>query len=287
MSRTARVLEVLGLAPLWVRRERLAELQAAQLQAEAANEPAQPEARVERESAAPVADAPAPVERPASQRPAPPTVVVPSPASRAAQEPQQIVQPADARSARIAGLDWDALQAEVAECTACNLCHSRTQTVFGVGNPQAEILIVGEAPGAEEDKRGEPFVGAAGKLLDNMLTAISEKRGERVFIANVLKCRPPGNRNPTVEEVAKCAPLLQRQIELIKPKVIFASGRFAIQTLLETDAPVGALRGKVHQYKSIPVVVSYHPAYLLRNLPDKAKAWRDLLLLKATFKQQG
>ncbi|SMC21794.1 DNA polymerase [Andreprevotia lacus DSM 23236] len=281
MSLRARALDALGLGPLWVRRTRLAEIEAANAaavhDAPAAEAPAPGAAA----TATPVAE-PTPAKRSMA-----PVVVVPTPASKAAAAAaaKPVIPIDDERAARIAALDWNGLQQEVAQCTACSLCQSRTQTVFGVGQPAADVLVVGEAPGAEEDKRGEPFVGAAGKLLDSMLAAVGEKRGEQVFIANVLKCRPPGNRNPTVEEVAHCAPLLRRQIELLQPKVIFASGRFAIQTLLETDAPVGALRGKVHQYKATPVVVSYHPAYLLRNLPDKAKAWRDLLLLQQEIRR--
>jgi DNA polymerase len=138
-------------------------------------------------------------------------------------------------------------------------------------------MLVGEAPGAEEDRIGEPFVGQAGKLLDNMLAAVALSRGRNVYIANVLKCRPPGNRNPEPDEVEKCAPYLLRQIGLIKPKLIVAMGRFAAQTLLGTDATIASLRGKVHRYAGVPLIVTYHPAYLLRNLPDKAKAWADLL----------
>jgi len=147
----------------------------------------------------------------------------------------------------------------------------------------ADWMLIGEAPGAEEDRLGEPFVGQAGKLLDNMLAAIHLKRGENVYIANVLKCRPPGNRNPEPEEVAKCTPHLRRQIELIGPKLIIAMGRFAAQTLLGTDATIASLRGRVHSYAGVPLIVTYHPAYLLRNLPDKAKAWADLVFAKTTM----
>jgi DNA polymerase len=155
----------------------------------------------------------------------------------------------------------------------------------GVGDESARWLLVGEAPGAEEDRLGEPFVGQAGKLLDNMLAAIGLARGKGVYIANVLKCRPPGNRNPEPEEVAKCSPFLVRQVELIRPKLILAMGRFAVQTLLNTDATIGSLRGTVHQYHGVPLIVTYHPAYLLRNLPDKAKAWADLRFAKKTIAQ--
>jgi DNA polymerase len=183
---------------------------------------------------------------------------------------------ADDRAARIMRMDWPELKAAVTACTACGLRKTCTQTVFGVGDEQADWLLVGEAPGAEEDQRGEPFVGQAGRLLDNMLAAIGLSRGENVYICNVLKCRPPGNRNPEPFEVAQCAPHLLRQLELIKPKLILAMGRFAVQTLLGTEASIASLRGRLHRYQGVPLIVTYHPAYLLRNLPDKAKAWEDL-----------
>jgi DNA polymerase len=208
-----------------------------------------------------------------------------TPAARQLASQSVAETPPDERAQAILQLDWTQLQQAVRDCTACTLCETRTQAVFGVGDPAAQLLVVGEAPGADEDAQGEPFVGKAGKLLDNMLASIGQRRGEQVFIANVLKCRPPGNRNPQPHEIAQCAPFLQRQIELIAPKVLFASGRFAISSLLKDDAPISALRGKVHQYRQIPVIVSYHPAYLLRNMPDKAKAWQDLLLLKAQLIQ--
>jgi len=178
--------------------------------------------------------------------------------------------------------DWIRLEREVPACTACALHTSRTQTVLGVGDREADWLLVGEAPGAEEDRLGEPFVGQAGRLLDNMLAAIGLARGENVYIANVLKCRPPGNRNPEPGEVDRCTPFLLRQIALIQPKIIVAMGRFAAQTLLGSDATIASLRGRVHRYAGVPLVVTYHPAYLLRNLPDKAKAWSDLLLARRT-----
>jgi DNA polymerase len=192
---------------------------------------------------------------------------------------------AGSREERIARMQWPELKAAVKDCTACGLRAGCTQTVFGVGDEQARWLLVGEAPGAEEDRLGEPFVGQAGKLLDNMLAAIGLARGKDVYIANVLKCRPPGNRNPEPEEVAKCSPFLVRQVELIRPKLILAMGRFAVQTLLNTDATIGSLRGTVHQYHGVPLIVTYHPAYLLRNLPDKAKAWADLLFARRTITQ--
>jgi DNA polymerase len=190
----------------------------------------------------------------------------------------------DDRAGRIARMDWPALKQAVVACTACGLCKTRKNTVFGVGDERAEWLLVGEAPGAEEDARGEPFVGQAGRLLDNMLAAIDLARGENVYIANVLKCRPPGNRNPEPGEVAQCSPHLIRQIALIRPKLIVAMGRFAAQTLLATDASIASLRGRRFEYQGVPLVVTYHPAYLLRNLPDKAKAWEDLLFARTTLR---
>jgi DNA polymerase len=180
-------------------------------------------------------------------------------------------------------MDWNQLKAKVAGCTDCKLRAGCSQTVFGVGDETAQWMLVGEAPGAEEDRLGEPFVGQAGRLLDNMLAAISLERGRNVYIANVLKCRPPGNRNPEPDEVEKCSPHLLRQIALIQPKLIVAMGRFAAQTLLRTDATIASLRGRVHQFAGVPLVVTYHPAYLLRNLPDKSKAWADLLFAKKTI----
>jgi len=184
----------------------------------------------------------------------------------------------------IALMDWPQLKAKVAGCTDCKLRPGCTQTVFGVGDEKAQWMLVGEAPGSEEDRLGEPFVGQAGKLLDNMLAALGLDRERNVYIANVLKCRPPGNRNPEPDEVAACSPHLLRQIELIRPKLILAMGRFAAQTLLGTDATIASLRGKVHKYAGVPLIVTYHPAYLLRNLPDKAKAWADLVFAARTIK---
>lgn len=192
------------------------------------------------------------------------------------------------RADRIAQMDWDALERAVAACTACELSRTRNRTVFGVGHRAAEWMLVGEAPGAEEDARGEPFVGQAGRLLDNMLDAVGLTRSgttpRSVYIANVLKCRPPGNRNPEPGEVAQCDPFLKRQIELINPKIVLVMGRFAAQSLLGTDASIASLRGKVHRIdvagRSVAVVVTYHPAYLLRNLADKAKSWADLCLAR-------
>ena len=172
---------------------------------------------------------------------------------------------------------WEALRAEVSVCTRCELSRGRTQTVFGVGNTQAELLVIGEAPGAEEDRQGEPFVGRAGQLLNSMLRAMGNPR-ESVYIANLLKCRPPGNRDPKPEEVASCLPYLQRQVELLQPRLIVAVGRIAAQNLLATDTPIGRLRGHVHRFgeRATPLIVTYHPAYLLRSPGEKRKAWVDL-----------
>ena len=179
--------------------------------------------------------------------------------------------------------NWADLQAEVANCTKCALCNTRTQTVFGSGNKQADWMLVGEAPGQHEDEQGLPFVGNAGLLLTEMLRAIGLSR-EEVFITNILKCRPPNNRDPHADEVESCNDYLQRQLQLIQPKIILAIGRIAAQTLLRTDASLARLRGKVHTFNNTPVVVVYHPAYLLRSLPEKRKAWLDLQLAMQTVK---
>jgi uracil-DNA glycosylase len=194
--------------------------------------------------------------------------------------------PAD-RVRDIAALDWNGLRACVADCRRCDLHRSRTRTVFGVGDMRADWLILGEAPGAEEDRRGEPFVGRAGQLLDAMLAAVGLSR-ETVFIANVLKCRPPNNRDPSAEEAAACRPFLDRQIELLQPRLVLAVGRIAGQQLLETQDALGRLRGRVHRHPrlGLPVIVTYHPAYLLRSPADKARAWEDLLLACRTRAEQ-
>lgn len=189
--------------------------------------------------------------------------------------------PAAHGAAPVSELGWDALQARVSECTRCDLHQGRTQTVFGVGNPDAAWLVIGEAPGAEEDRRGEPFVGRAGKLLDAMLKAVGLRR-EDVYIANMLKCRPPSNRDPRPQEVVSCEPYLMRQIALLNPKLILAVGRIAAQNLLEVQTPIGKMRGQRYTFGSseIPVVVTYHPAYLLRSPGQKYKAWEDLQMAK-------
>jgi DNA polymerase len=198
----------------------------------------------------------------------------------------------DERGRTIAALAWPQLREAVAACRACGLCETRRQTVFGVGHPQAHWMIVGEAPGEQEDMKGEPFVGAAGQLLDAMLQALHLTRAEappqrQVYIANTLKCRPPRNRNPEPDELLRCEPFLVRQIELVRPRLILAMGRFAVQALLRSSEPIGRLRGRVHRYHGVPLVATYHPAYLLRNPADKARAWDDLLLAAAAVEAAG
>jgi len=188
-----------------------------------------------------------------------------------------------ARSAAIAQMDWRELKASVADCRACGLCQARERTVFGIGDANPDWLFVGEGPGAEEDRKGEPFVGQAGRLLDAMLAAIDLDRRQKVYIANTVKCRPPGNRTPEPDEIAACWPYLARQIDLLAPKLIVALGKPAAQTLLGREVKIGAERGKLHAHHGIPLIVTYHPAYLLRNLTDKAKSWEDLCFARSTL----
>jgi DNA polymerase len=234
-----------------------------------APEGAAPDARGEPETDVALAEAPPAEERPARQAP-------PAPA-----------EPGRARIPQVIELGWPELRTAVAACTACRLCEQRRQTVFGVGNESAHWMIVGEAPGEQEDRQGEPFVGKSGQLLDNMLRAIGLTRTpaepeRQVYIANTIKCRPPGNRNPEADELAQCEPFLVRQIQLVQPKIILAMGRFAVQSLLRSSEPIGRLRGRVHHFEGVPLIVTYHPAYLLRNLADKARAWDDLCLAAET-----
>ena len=204
--------------------------------------------------------------------------------SAPAQPSERVSAPAGRDRLSMMTDEWEHLAQQVKACTACELSRSRTQTVFGVGNRQADWLIIGEAPGAEEDRRGEPFVGRAGQLLNAMLRAVGLKR-ETVYIANILKCRPPNNRDPRPEEVTSCQGYLNAQIRLIQPKIMLAVGRIAAQQLLKTDRSLGALRGRVHTYgdSAVPLVVTYHPAYLLRTPADKRKAWQDLQLAVRTL----
>ncbi|MGF1642555.1 MAG: uracil-DNA glycosylase family protein [Thiotrichales bacterium] len=194
----------------------------------------------------------------------------------------------DAPDTPVADQDWSALEATVKDCQRCELSRGRTQTVFGVGNRAARCMVIGEAPGEQEDLQGEPFVGRAGLLLNNMLLAIGLPRAE-VYIANILKCRPPGNRDPRPEEAAACQPYLFRQIELIRPRLLLLVGRIAAQHLLRTDTPIGRLRGKVHRLPGtdLPLVVTYHPAYLLRRPDEKRKAWDDLKLAREVLRNGG
>lgn len=214
----------------------------------------------------------------------------PAPAAQSPAEIQVSLEPAaagepDAASATAAA--WDRLREEVRTCTRCALHQTRTQAVLGVGNPEAQWMVIGEAPGAEEDRRGEPFVGRAGQLLDAMLRAIGLSRATNVYIANILKSRPPGNRDPKPEEVTACLPYLHRQIALVRPRLLLAVGRIAAQNLLLTDAPLARLRGQVHRFGelNVPLVVTYHPAYLLRTPADKRKAWEDLQFARTVFAQ--
>jgi DNA polymerase len=240
------VLRELNLYPLWVRREGGA----------AGSEQSPVQGR---------GDAPAAEAAPAA--------AVPVAAAQAAPAEPDLHR---SRAATIASLDWPELKGMVRDCTACKLRAGCTQTVFGVGDEHAEWLFVGEGPGADEDVQGEPFVGQAGKLLDSMLMSIGLKRGSNVYIANIVKCRPPGNRNPEPDEIATCLPYLQRQIALIKPRLIVALGKVAATSLLGRDATLGSLRGTMHDLNGTPLLVTYHPAYLLRSPAEKAKAWEDL-----------
>jgi uracil-DNA glycosylase len=218
--------------------------------------------------------------------PAPPPPAAQTPSKSACETgPSVTAIDPDARRARISALEWPDFAADVAACTACGLCRARRRTVPGVGSTPADWLFVGEGPGSEEDAKGEPFVGQAGRLLDNMLAAIGLARGADVYIANVVKCRPPQNRTPEPREVEACLPYLDRQIELLHPRLIVALGKSAATALLDIDATIASLRGRIHRYRNVPLVVTYHPAYLLRNLPDKAKAWEDLLLARRTMLQ--
>lgn len=224
--------------------------------------------------------APALTQAPTSRAPVATPAAAPTPVARAP------------RPTGVETMDWPALRETVAGCQACKLCEGRRQTVFGVGNEHAHWMVIGEAPGEQEDREGEPFVGKAGQLLDRMLEAVSLTRAEgspeqQVFIANVLKCRPPGNRNPLPEEVAQCEPYLKRQVELVKPRIILAMGRFAVQSILQTQDPIGRLRGREHSYAGVPVIVTYHPAYLLRSPADKTLAWEDLCLAREVLARQS
>nr|WP_228151555.1 uracil-DNA glycosylase [Pseudazoarcus pumilus] len=242
------ILREMGLTPLW--RPRARETVAAPPRAEARRSPG--------------------LESPSPAAPAPP-----APERSAASSPAAVLP--DTRAARIAQLDWDALEAEIAACAACRLCEKRQNAVPGMGDRNADVMFVGEGPGGEEDRRGLPFVGAAGKLLDAMLAAIGLTREHGVYIANTVKCRPPHNRTPQADEMAACRPYLDRQIALVRPRLLVALGRPAAQVLLgQPEVRINAARGSVHEHAGIALIVTYHPAYLLRNQADKARAWEDL-----------
>lgn len=245
------MLSEMGIAPLWTLRD---------------EKPESPPDKVE----SMVQTAPAQDVQPAFA-PAPPDI---APVS------MPVLATAAPEATAVDGLNWAELEAGIRACRACGLCQQRKQAVPGVGDRQPDWLFIGEGPGAEEDVKGEPFVGQAGKLLDAMLAAIDLQRGNKVYIANAVKCRPPGNRTPEASEMAACRPWLQRQIDLLQPRIIVLLGKAAVHTVLGNDKSLASLRGQRFDYQNIPVVVTYHPAYLLRNLPDKAKAWEDLLLAR-------
>ncbi|NWK78727.1 uracil-DNA glycosylase family protein [Aquitalea sp. LB_tupeE] len=276
MNRSRFIQQAIGLGPIWESREGWFADHPAEISRQALIQAHHDQAIAELHQPASTATATAPAVQPAApilasekdkpQPVSPATTVLPAVASPIGQIPS-----------------WEQLEQTVANCERCTLCRTRTQTVFGRGNPQARWMLIGEAPGEHEDRQGEPFVGKAGQLLDNMLAAAGLDRDRDVYIANVLKCRPPGNRNPAPEEILACQGYLQQQIQHVRPVLIVALGRFAVQTLLQSEQAIGKLRGQVHQYQGIPLIATYHPAYLLRNLPDKAKAWQDMVLAKQQF----
>lgn len=253
----------MGISPIWVLRNPAALDEP--VQADVASGDEQPEV-----VAMPVVEPPAPVAEARLQE-----AVIPA----------TLVGPTGSHSA-VDSMDWPTLRQAVADCQACELCKARKQAVLGVGDLNPDWLFVGEGPGADEDVQGEPFVGQAGKLLDNMLAALDIARGNKVYIGNAVKCRPPGNRTPENAEMAACRPYLARQIALLKPKVIVLLGKAAVHSVLHEDKTLASLRGQRFEYAGIPVVVTYHPAYLLRNLPEKAKAWEDLLFARRLLREQ-
>jgi len=259
LSREQMLVEM-GISPIWVLRD---------------TAPSAPGVEV-REAAVAKPEAPALV--PASEK-------VPAKAPTTAANPQPAV--ALRPMTPVDTLNWPELAKQVAECRACPLCEQRKQAVLGVGDLNPDWLFIGEGPGAEEDVKGEPFVGQAGKLLDAMLASLDIARGNRVYIANAVKCRPPGNRTPEAAEMAACWPYLERQIALLKPKIIVLLGKAAVHAVLHDDKSLASLRGKRYEYAGIPLVVTYHPAYLLRNLPDKAKAWEDLLFARRLLREEA
>ncbi len=242
------------------------------------------------------AEAPSEAPAPAAEEVMPAAVADPAGVAAAADIPVEphseaapgpLAEPSAAALPAIAEASWPELARRVADCRACPLGAQRRQAVFGVGDPNPDWLFIGEGPGAEEDARGEPFVGQAGKLLDAMLAALDIARGDKVYIANAVKCRPPNNRTPEAAEMAACRPYLERQVALLRPKIIVLLGKAAVHSVLHDDKALAALRGKRFEFAGIPVVVTYHPAYLLRNLPDKAKAWEDLLFARRVLREQA
>jgi DNA polymerase len=264
--RRAAILREMGLSPLWRLRAAEAEAEAA-----AAAEPASPPAPPAGENAREAAAREQTTQRAIPARP----IAAPEPA------------PMAVSAGHIATLDWPALEETIRACRACALCKQREQAVPGVGDRGARWMFVGEGPGAEEDRRGEPFVGQAGKLLDNMLAAIGLERGKDVYIANAVKCRPPYNRTPEAAEIAACLPFLDRQIALIQPRLLIALGRPAAQALIGREISIAGARGKRFERGGIPVLVTYHPAYLLRNPLDKSKAWEDLCFARAFMEKEA
>lgn len=257
LSREQMLIEM-GITPIWVLRDTV---------------PSTPTVEVREEAVAePEAHAPAPEQAPA---------IIPEPNPAARPAPAVTLHP----MTPVNNQTWPELAKQVAECRACPLCEQRKQAVLGVGDLNPDWLFIGEGPGAEEDVKGEPFVGQAGKLLDAMLASLDIARGNRVYIANAVKCRPPGNRTPEAAEMAACWPYLERQIALLKPKIIVLLGKAAVHAVLHDDKSLATLRGKRYEYAGIPLVVTYHPAYLLRNLPDKAKAWEDLLFARRLLRE--
>lgn len=277
MNRTHFILQEMGLGPIWLSRNPTAEEEMQAVQPSSVEPPitepplASPKPFVEEETRHNNALSAVRVDEQ-------PTI-----------SPSELVQNQPIPQAAItqqAHSSWEELHKMVQECTNCRLCQTRTQTVFGRGNPKAKWLFIGEAPGEQEDKQGYPFVGKAGQLLDNILYAAGLDREQDIYIANVVKCRPPGNRNPAGDEIVACQDYLLQQIKHINPTIIIALGRFAAQTLLNTEQSISRLRGKAHQYQGIPLIATFHPAYLLRNLSDKSKAWQDMVLARKIFTQQ-
>ncbi len=273
-DRQRAMLAEMGVRVWWPKRT--AEAQA-QVQAETPAQALAAAPGVALPASAPVAS---PVPRPAA----------PAPTPAAAPMPVTEVLVGQPLAEGVDQMDWAALQATVASCRACDLCANRQQAVFGVGDVQADWLVIGDPQVETEGQHGEPFVGQARQLLDNMLKAVGLSRDTKgeggVYITSSLKCRLPGSRNPSPQELATCAPYLARQVALVKPKVILVMGRFSIQTVLQSTEPLGKLRGQVHSYQGVPVVATYHPESLLRNLPDKAKAWADLVLALNVVRSQ-